>query len=75
MPDTIIQTAKDFWAIIGSVLAFVIWQVRLESVAKSNSREIARLEKEMERDRQDNRAMLKEIREDIKTLLQRRAGE
>lgn len=72
MPDQIIQAARDFWGVIAGIVGLAAWLLRLESRAKSNTKDILRLERELERERQEMQAMLKEIRGDIKTLLQRR---
>ena len=68
--------ATKFMGAILAGIAAVVWLVRLESVALSNRKEIARLWTQRREDldaaqvdRAENSRMLTEIREDIKKLL------
>lgn len=69
---------KEWWGAIMAVTGLGVWLVRLEGSSKTALREISRLEKQMERDREATRAnrqeqndMLREMRGDIKRLLER----
>lgn len=69
---------REFWSMIVSAVAVVIWLVRLEGKVIAAGREIARLEEQMDEDRKDAKDsrrethdMLKEVRNDIKRLLER----
>ena len=42
---------KEFWAIIMAAVAYVAWLVRLESKANTNTKEMEKLEKRLERQR------------------------
>lgn len=70
------EMATRFGAAILAGIAAIVWLVRLESVALSNRKEIARLWVQRREDldaakidRAENSRMLTEIREDIKKLL------
>lgn len=69
---------KEWWGAIMAVTGLGVWLVRLENSSKTALREVARLEKQMETDREATRAnrqeqndMLREMRGDIKRLLER----
>lgn len=72
------ELIKEWWGAIMAVSGLGVWLVRLEGNSKMALREIARLEKQMETDReaasanrQEQNAMLREMRGDIKRLLER----
>ncbi len=69
---------KEWWGAIMAVTGLGVWLVRLENSSKTALREITRLEKQMEADRaatqanrQEQNDMLREMRGDIKRLLER----
>ncbi|MFV0411295.1 MAG: hypothetical protein ACK5LJ_16830 [Paracoccus sp. (in: a-proteobacteria)] len=69
---------RDLVAIIVPVCAVVVWLVRLESANRIALREISRIERQVEIDRttaldarRENNEMLREMRSDIKRLLER----
>jgi len=69
---------KEWWGAILAVTGLGVWLVRLEGSSKTALREVARLEKQMEADRtatqanrQEQNDMLREMRGDIKRLLER----
>lgn len=69
---------REWWAAIMAAAALGIWLVRLEGAQKTAWREVERLERQMEmyrRDAQESRKeqneMIREIRADIKRLLER----
>lgn len=69
---------KEWWGAIMAMTGLGVWLVRLEGSSKTALREISRLEKQMETDREATRAnrqeqndMLREMRGDIKRLLER----
>lgn len=68
------EAVKEFGA-LGPIVAAVLWFGRLEWRSKTNAEEIAKLEARITKQRDDDRAemqkLLAEIRQDIKTLLQR----
>lgn len=73
MIETILT--KFGWLIAGAIAA-VVWLVRLEAVALSNRREIARLWAQRKEDlesskehREATNKMLSEIRDDVKSLI------
>lgn len=65
------QTLKDFWFLVAGAISVIVWLVRLESRGNRNTEDIRRIEVDIERERQTTEAMLREMRQDIKTLLQR----
>lgn len=72
------DTVREWWAIGVAVLGAVFWLARLEGRVNENSKELLRVEREMERDRAaanksrtETNDMLKEMRADIKMLLGR----
>lgn len=71
---------REFWTMIASAIAVVIWLVRLEGRVNENTKEIARLEAQMDEDRRDAKDsrkethdLLREVQRDIKLLLGRGA--
>ena len=65
-----------YWPIAVSLVAVVVWLVRLEAGSAENSKEIKRLwnqsKEDMEatqRSRNETNSMLAEIRDDIKALI------
>jgi len=69
---------KEWWGAIMAATGLGVWLVRLENSSKTALREVARLEKQMEADRtatqanrQEQNDMLREMRGDIKRLLER----
>lgn len=69
---------REFWGVILSVVATVVWLVRLESVGKQNAGEIRALWRQRKEDlessrlaREETNRLLAEMRADIKTLLTR----
>lgn len=75
-----IDVIKQLWGPIMAGVGLIVWFARLEGLAKGNTREIIRLEKRMDEDRADAKAqrgetndMLREVRSDIKRLLERNA--
>lgn len=70
------EALKEYWAILMGAVGFVAWLARLESMVKTNSKELLRLEAQVARDRSDARDsrnetndILKEVRSDIKQLI------
>lgn len=68
---------REWWSVIVALLAAVVWLFRLEARGLKNEREIKRLwdqrSEDLEQARQardETNAMLKEMRADIKQLLQ-----
>lgn len=70
-----LQDAVKEFGMLGPIIAAVLWFGRLEWRSKANAEELARLEARIaaqrNEDRAETREMLKEIREDVKLLLQR----
>ena len=72
------DTIRDWWGAILAATGLGVWLVRLEGSSKTALRELARLEKQMETDRrsasenrQEQNEMLREMRADIKRILER----
>lgn len=72
------DTIRDWWGAIMAATGLGVWLVRLEGSSKTAHRELARLEKQMETDRrsasenrQEQNDMLREMRADIKRILER----
>ncbi|WP_065169867.1 hypothetical protein [Paracoccus sp. MKU1] len=72
------ELIKEWWGAIMAVSGLGVWMIRLESSTKIAMRVIARLERQMESDRkaaqsarQETNDMLREMRGDIKRLLER----
>ena len=69
---------RDFWGVILAAIGFGVWLVRLEGKVGATVKEIERLEEQMDEDRKDAKDsrretndVLKEVRNDIKRLLER----
>ena len=67
---------QEFWALITACIAGLVWLVRLEARGLTNEREIRRLWTQRREDmdaakehREQQNAMLSEIRADVKRLL------
>lgn len=45
-----IDAILDYWPILAAFIGFVVWLVRMEAIALSNKREIARLWKQRKED-------------------------
>ena len=72
------DTVREWWSAIMAATGLGIWLVRLEGSSKTALREVARLEKQLDADRQaisetrkEQNEMLREMRADIKRLLER----
>ena len=72
------ESIRDWWGAIMAATGLGVWLVRLEGSSKTALRELARLEKQMETDRrsasenrQEQNEMLREMRADIKRILER----
>jgi hypothetical protein len=72
------DTIREWWGAIMAATGLGVWLVRLEGSSKTALRELARLEKQMETDRrsasenrQEQNDMLREMRADIKRILER----
>jgi hypothetical protein len=72
MPEFI----KDWWSVIVGVFTLIVWLVRLEGKGLSNSSEIESIKSQRKEDLELRRhdqtqtaELLKEIRQDIKTLM------
>ena len=70
------EALREYWLIIGAGVSFVVWVVRVEAKAITNSAEIKRLWEQRQEDlaasknaRDETHALLKELRDDIKQLL------
>ena len=68
----------EWWGAIMAIVALGVWLVRLEASSKTALREIERLDNLIERDRaatlearKEQNEMLREMRSDIKRLLER----
>ena len=74
-----LETIRDWWAVITAGVLGLFWLSRLEWRGLQNEAEIKRLWTQRKEDlqaakdsREETAEMLKEIRGDIKTLLQKR---
>lgn len=72
------DTIREWWAAIMAATGLGVWLVRLEGSSKTALREVARLERQLEADRKavsetrkEQNEMLREMRADIKRLLER----
>ena len=77
-----IDIMRDWWGVVLSAIGGLAWLVRLESRGLANEKDIKRLWTQRKEDlseakaaRDSTNAMLHEMRQDIKTLLSRRADE
>lgn len=69
---------KEWWGAFMAIIGLGVWLVRLEASSKTALREIERLDNLIERDRlatlearKEQNEMLREMRADIKRLLER----
>lgn len=69
---------KEWWGAFMAIIGLGVWLVRLEASSKTALREIERLDNLIERDRaatlearKEQNEMLREMRSDIKRLLER----
>ena len=69
---------KDWWAVIMTVVGGILWIGKVQSTGAQNTRDIKRLENQRhddlanaQRARDEQGEMLREMRSDIKQLLQR----
>ena len=72
------DTLKEYWAIIVAAIAGIAWLIRLESRSLSNEAEIKRLWEQRKDDNAEAKASrnevlqeIREVRTDIKKLLER----
>ena len=71
-----VEFFKEWLAAAVAAISLIGWLVRMEGRVNANTQEILRLERQIERDREDARAaraetneILKEVRSDIKVLI------
>lgn len=69
---------REWWGAIMAATGLGVWLIRLEGASKTALREVERLEKQLDADRQsssearrEQNEMLREMRADIKRLLER----
>lgn len=72
------DTIREWWGAIMAATGLGVWLIRLEDVSKTALREVERLEKQLDADRKaisetrrEQNEMLREMRADIKRLLER----
>lgn len=72
------DTIREWWGAIMAATGLGVWLIRLEAASKTALREVERLEKQLDADRQaisetrkEQNEMLREMRADIKRLLER----
>lgn len=72
------DTIREWWGAIMAATGLGVWLIRLEGISKTALREVERLEKQLEADRKtssetrrEQNDMLREMRVDIKRLLER----
>jgi len=72
------DTIREWWGAIMAATGLGVWLIRLEGVSKTALREVERLEKQLDADRKaisetrrEQNEMLREMRADIKRLLER----
>ena len=72
------DTIREWWGAIMAATGLGVWLIRLEGATKSALREVERLEKQLDTDRstssesrREQNEMLREMRADIKRLLER----
>ncbi|SIR08020.1 hypothetical protein SAMN05421641_1245 [Paracoccus thiocyanatus] len=72
------DTIRDWWGAIMAATGLGVWLIRLEGASKTALREVERLEKQLDADRKaisetrrEQNEMLREMRADIKRLLER----
>lgn len=73
------ELIKEWWAFLMALVGLGIWLVRLEGSTKMALREIERIDRQIEKDRaatlearREQNEMLREMRADIKRLLERK---
>jgi hypothetical protein len=59
---------RDWWHVIVTLVAVVVFGVRTEAQSKSNSREIQALKEQRKEDREADRSIIAEVRADVKDL-------
>ena len=72
------DTIREWWGAIMAATGLGVWLIRLEGISKTALREVEWLEKQLEADRRsssesrrEQNEMLREMRADIKRLLER----
>ena len=72
------DTIREWWGAIMAATGLGVWLLRLEGTSRTALREVERLEKQLDADRRsisetrrDQNEMLREMRADIKRLLER----
>ena len=72
------DTIREWWGAIMAATGLGVWLIRLEGASKTALREVERLEKQLDADRRspsearrEQNEMLREMRADIKRLLER----
>lgn len=72
------DSIRDWWGAIMAATGLGVWLIRLEGTSRTALREIERLEKQLDADRRaisetrrEQNEMLREMRADIKRLLER----
>lgn len=78
MGESIMDSISDWWGAIMAATGLSIWLIRLEGTSRTALREVERLEKQLDADRRaisetrrEQNEMLREMRTDIKRLLER----
>ena len=71
------DTIREWWGAIMAATGLGVWLIRLEGASKTALREVERLEKQLDADRKaisetrkEQNEMLREMRADIKRLLE-----
>lgn len=72
------DTIREWWGAIMAATGLGVWLIRLEGASKTALREVEQLEKQLDADRRsssearrEQNEMLREMRTDIKRLLER----
>jgi hypothetical protein len=63
------ELIKEYWGLIVAFIAYVLWLGRLEGRANSNTRDLEKLEKRLEKQRNEDMASNKSYRDDVKATL------
>ena len=78
MGEDFMDTIREWWGAIMAATGLGVWLIRLEGASKTALREVERLEKQLDADRRsisetrrEQNEMLREMRADIKRLLER----
>lgn len=78
---TLFQIIDALWPYLVAIAGIIIWGIRLEGRITNNSSEINHLRRQRDEDlavtsthRSEMHALLTELRQDVKLLLQRNAG-